>query len=116
MTKPVLQRLLINLKANGKSKFWISATNVIEGNTVAVFANDGSNRSWIGSAEKVIGNAVRVGVSRVHFEADADIPYVDSEKKIFGAGDVIDVDITITNGTLSDPLSGFIAVDDGPEN
>lgn len=114
MTKPVLKSILINLKESGKSKFWVNASDVSPKDPVVVVASDG--RIWEGNVEHVKGNVARVSVSRKRSDDESARANDKSKKEPFDPGEIIVVDITISNGQQSDPLSGPIAVDDGPEN
>ena len=117
MPKPELTKVLINLKkGNQKSKFWIYALNVEKGNPVTITA--AANRSWSGSIKSVKGNVALVWVSANQTLIKSDDSNEKSEKEIDDAGELITVEITITNteGVSSDPFSGEMAVDDGDEN
>lgn len=102
MAAPLPKSTPINLKTNGNSVFWLNANNVETGHTVVVKRTDNGPGYWTGTVTaKHSGNPKGAKVS-VSYNPGIP-PFTKTQKrKSHGAGDIIEVTITITNTTTNE--------------
>lgn len=121
MPKPIVRRVPISLKTvNGsgvgqKSSFWMNTTGVdtagVNSNTVLIVQKDGSDGYWSGSIKPDTGSNPNPKKQKATVTYDPGPPPGGvsisgrKKKRVLGAGDVVDVTITVTNNTTV-PQSG----------
>ncbi len=111
MTAPILKKAGLTLRTVGVSHIWLSGTGIAIGNSVNVKRHGTAEVVWKGDVDKVSGKGAR---AKLQFAKDAD--YFSSGKSPRGPGDLLDVDVTVTNagGEESNPDRGEVIID-GPE-
>ena len=111
MPAPILKKAGLTLKTVGVSHIWLSGTGIANGNPVKVKRHGTTEVVWDGAVDKVNGKGAR---AKLQFSRAAD--YFSSGKTPRGPGDLLDVDVTVTNagGEESTPDVGVVIID-GPE-
>lgn len=92
MAAPILKRAGLTLKTVGNSHIWLSATGVSIGNEVNVKRRGTAAVIWKGNVDSVSGKGARAKMQFVGIAG-----YFSDSKAPKGPGDVIDVDVTVTN-------------------
>ena len=111
MTAPILKKAGLTLKTVGVSHIWLSGSGIAIGNPVKVKRHKTTEVVWEGNVDKQKGTGFR---AKLQFSKDAD--YFSRGKSPKGPGDLVDVDVTVTNagGEESSPDVGVVIID-GPE-
>ena len=106
MPAPTILSKPIRLKSNGNSFFWLKASNISEGDSVQIKKVSDSLLIYSGVVRRPHPNQLywKVRVSRTRLRVTV------------ADGDIVDVNITITNNGGTDSINGEVIVDDGPDN
>ena len=111
MTAPILKKAGLTLKTVGVSHIWLSGTGIAIGNPVKVKRHGTTEVVWAGNVDKEKGIGFR---AKLTFSKDAD--YFSRGKDPKGPGELLEVDVTVTNagGEESSPDVGVVIID-GPD-
>lgn len=114
MPKPSLVSSPINLKTTrGTSIFWLEASDVAAADTVKIVKTNHSAGFWEGTIDSAHGNKKGWKVKVTYNSGNPLLPPGKRRsKKVYAAGDVFEVNITVTNATgESDPLTETVIID-----
>jgi hypothetical protein len=103
LPNPFITSFHIGLRRNSESSFWISHQNVEEQNPVTIVPRKGTDR-WAGSVVAVYGPRAKIKVDRIR-----DVEGID---QVHRDGDLIVVDITITNSSGPTLTTTNVVIDD----
>lgn len=111
MTAPILKKAGLTLKTVGNSNIYLSGTGIAVGHTVKVKRRGTGEIIWKGDVDKNAGKGSRAKLQFVQRE-----DYFRNWKPARDPGDVIEVDVTVTNGggEESGPVDEEVIID-GPE-
>ena len=119
MPKPKLRHSLLNLKTNVPNQvIWLHVKDETLGDEVTVIKQDGSDGFWEGTITSRHPDNPKGSKVKLNFNSGTPPGFRRSKSKkrrrLVGAGDIINVDITVTNNPPNGPSStipGQVIVD-----
>lgn len=107
MPKPKLRRSLLNLKTTAANQvIWLQIQDETIGDEVKVIKQDGSDGFWEGTVTSRHPDNRKCSKVKLNFNAGTPPGFRKSKRgRTTGAGDILDVDITVTNTPPNGPSS-----------